>query len=777
MDFLWAALFLLFCEALSLPLRFAMAGWRAPADVRRMLSRLAGPPALALPIWFAAHLGPGPLERSAGFLFLGAAAALGLTAGLAAGFRKTRSAARLFAYEGGRPARQAVLDAVMAALVLGFVAFRRWVPEMTTYQLDSSAAEKFGNAMIFWSSWNARALPPEDYWLAGTPLPYYYWGHFLWVWVAKLGGFRAAVVPTLALSMVVGLTWASAYALARAARLPWAFAAGAALCATWAGNPASLSGALDWIRSGFSLSSYDYWGPSRAIPHVVDEFPAFSAILGDFHAHHLALPWLTGWLALSAGPWRGDGRGLRGLTWGIAWVALGAASTLTNLWNLPLVGASAAALLAIAAWRRWRSDCPAVLRLGLAALALGAAVFAGMRLLRSGAPLPIPEGPPDGLLARLHLRAVPPELRSSLASLFGMWGLPALALALGALARPFERARPGSAGARRARLTSTALAAAGAALILFHTAPLGSKLPGGTASVGLGAALWIAALAMGTRPWLSRPAAALALGGCAILTGLELVYMPDRYVGELVRYNSYFKFTYPVWPALWVAAWAVGRRLWSARLSLVLKLPARAALATLALASSIYTARAMPARIALSRFGDGSPRLPTMDAFDFTQNRPFSAAETPLLQYIRRKVPVGDRIAEAGWTRSNEAMAYQYQGRIASLAGHPVPIGWAHHEQQWRGAAGYALINQRISQVNALYRSKSPAELRERASALGVRWVVYGAVEERAYGPEALQALRAAFPMAAAFPNERPVVFLFEAKSSESPVSAAGLSE
>jgi YYY domain-containing protein len=758
MDFLWAALFLLWCEALSLPLRWAMAGWRAPADLRRMLSRLAGPPLVAMPLWFAAHAGRGPLERGAGFAALGLAGALGLYAGL----RQTRSPARLLAYEGGHPARQAALDALMVALMLGFAAFRRYVPELTTYTLDSSAAEKFANAMFFWSNWNARQLPPEDYWLAGNPLPYYYWGHFFWAYVARLGGFRAVLAPNLALAMVVALTWTSAYALARAVRLPWAWAAGAALCVTWAGNPESLAHLADWMRSGFRLGAYDYWGPSRAIANVVDEFPAFSAILGDFHAHHLALPWLTGWLALSAARWRSGGHGLSALTWVLSWGALGAAAVLTNLWNLPLVALCAAALLALSGGLCCaKAHRAALRRLGLAALLLAAAILAGMRLLRSGAPLPIPADAAPGILARLHLRALAPELRSSLSNLFAMWGLPASALALGALARLFRRPTAGAATAGPERFRSAALAAAGALLIFAHATPLGSRIPGGTAWVGVGVALWVAALASGRRAWLSRPAAFLALGGCAVLSGLELLYMPDRYVGVLARYNSYFKFTYPVWPVLWVAAWAASRRLWRARLSAPVALPARSALVALALLSSVYTARAMPARIAMARAGDAPPRHLTLNAFDFTRHRPFSAPESPLIRFIRRHVPVEDRVAEAGWTRSDEAMAYKYQGRIASLAGRAVPVGWAHHEQQWRGPAGYGAIDRRIAEVNALYRSAEPGELRERAAALGVRWIVYGVAEAQAYGPGPLEVLRATFPVVAAFPRDNPAAFLF----------------
>jgi uncharacterized membrane protein len=63
--------------------------------------------------------------------------------------------------------------------------------------VSASAAEKFGNSMMFWSNWYARHLPPEDYWMAGRPLTYYYWGHFHWAWVARIGGFPAEIAINL----------------------------------------------------------------------------------------------------------------------------------------------------------------------------------------------------------------------------------------------------------------------------------------------------------------------------------------------------------------------------------------------------------------------------------------------------------------------------------------------------------------------------------------------------------------------------------------------------
>ena len=66
-----------------------------------------------------------------------------------------------------------------------------------------------------------------------------------------------------------------------------------------------------------------------------------------------------------------------------------------------------------------------------------------------------------------------------------------------------------------------------------------------------------------------------------------------------------------------------------------------------------------------------------------------------------------------------------------------------------------------------LRRSTRAAELmRARARELGVRWVLYGILEEKRYGPAALARLRESAPVAAAFPVGTPHSFLFDFRRS-----------
>jgi uncharacterized membrane protein len=539
---------------------------------------------------------------------------------------------------------------------------------------------------------------------------------------------------------------------------------GAALCIAWAGNPEGITQAIRlWHAPGpFNWAGYDFWSPTRPTPFFIIEFPAFSAILGDFHSHHLALPWLVGWLALALGGRRWSGASAltgvhhhaqphdlgRSITWGILWIALALASMLTNLWNLPLIGFAAGLFLVFTLQRGSTRafSFQLALSLGLAVL-----VFFGFRLLRSGAPLPLPADATQSFLERLPVRLLDPKLRTSLWILFSLWGLPVFALALGALVRVLRRPR------RLADWIALGLVLLGAGLIWAVWPPAKTNLPGGTMWAWVAVSLWALSLMIGRRPWLARPLGLTLIAGCAVLAGLELMYVRDRFVGDLARYNSYFKFSYPVWPVLWLGAWLVGRRLWRMRAALPLAWGVRAVLVGLLAVSMIYTALAIPAHLKMARYADDPPRGPSLNAYDFIRHKPPYDTEAPMMDWIRRNVPPGDRVAEAA-----APDPYSYGGRVASLAGRPVPVGWAHHEHQWRGPASYGPVSRVQLAVEQFYRAPSPEVMRQRAGALGVRWALFGIQERKQYGDGPLNTLKQAASLVAEFPEGRPEIFLFD---------------
>ena len=141
-------------------------------------------------------------------------------------------------------------------------------------------------------------FPPHDPWFAGSHLNYYYFGHYIvaflvrTVGIAPEVGYNLGGRPLLRADSErclrrrlrpVPRPSTSADAPPRTAVLPGL----AAVAFAMAGN---LAGAVRYLHHPGWLAEYNWFAPSRVIPHTANEFPYFSFLLGDLHAHVLAVP-------------------------------------------------------------------------------------------------------------------------------------------------------------------------------------------------------------------------------------------------------------------------------------------------------------------------------------------------------------------------------------------------------------------------------------------------------------------------------------------------------
>src|SRR5579859_3808679 len=221
------------------------------------------------------------------------------------------------------------------------------------------------------------SMPPQDPWLSGGSISYYYFGYLIVAMLCKITS--SFVTPGEGYNLAVALTWAlatmgafsMAYALTRRYRYSFLSAA----CLTILGNldywhraiqsyqvgdlrtpyynspadPAVPSGLTGFF--GFLLSplqhSWDYFQASRIIPvgtdKLINEFPAFSFFLSDLHPHVMAIPFVLLALALAfnllkspaPGPkvFAGE-RVWQGLQWVLLALAFGGLGFL-NSWDFP----------------------------------------------------------------------------------------------------------------------------------------------------------------------------------------------------------------------------------------------------------------------------------------------------------------------------------------------------------------------------------------------------------------------------------------------------------
>lgn len=621
---------------------------------------------------------------------------------------------------------------VVAAEVLFLLSFAGWAL-VRAHDPAANHTERPMDLLFLTGIHVSPEFPPRDPWLAGFPISHYYLGHWLLNSLGLLSGQAPAVAVNLGQACWLALLLAGCFglgfdlvALDRPASGKTALAAGllAAVTVALAGNP---QGTLDVLqRAGLRLdalargrAAYNFsppagpwwwWRASRVLEdrdaagqhvEVIDEFPAFSYVVGDAHPHLLAMPFVALALALALNlhlAARDGGLGSREDRTGrlASVVALGALPAL-NAWDFPV---------------QWLVSVLAVglgLRLGRGVPgwrgALGGSAAWGARLAVGSSLVSLPylltaQSQVEGL--RLDVSHPTP-----LFQLLLMLG-PLLAgtVVLLLLARMETRPSPG-------------LLAAGlcAAIVVPHP---GLADPPWTALL-LAALLGFAAAALagvklaGSKQGLPF-VLLLAAVGLLLLLVPELLYVQD---GFGTRMNTVFKLYYQAWLLLGVAtAYAVATA-WADRPSL--RLSSRATLA-LVLAGLAYTAAAVGSVTG----GFGSP-APSLDALD----------------YVRDGAP--DEHAAILWVRAHtdpHALVLQARGRsyapeearLSVATGRGTLLGWEGHELQWRGRAYTAMAAARAQALETVYRLADAETLGASLEAWGVDYVFVGPAERGLYG-------------------------------------------
>jgi YYY domain-containing protein len=680
----------------------------------------------------------------------------------------------------------------------GSLALMGWVRSFTPAVVDT---EKFMDEAFLASLWRAPHLPAPDPWLAGQPINYYYFGHYLMALVAKLLGTVPAVAFNTSVALTFALTASAVFAVVvnlvalgapdRALLRAAPFGLCSVLLVLVAGN---LDGARQWWlaatalarQPGAPISSpwawwlhpdlwqrYDWWASSRVIvkpSNTINEFPAFSFILADLHAHVLALPFAALALGVALNLFRARGKGLaafgpgRGVWLGmmVSAVALGALYT-TNGWDLPTYLALALVALALGQWvaheRRWDREYGANLAIA-AALLVALVVLAYLPFYRSFI------SPAQGV------GVVPSAMRSAVGDEFAIFGLPALLVGsllvvrlgklLGDVFAP-EQAEE----AARTRLVAT-LGVGGCFALL---ALLAWRFPAAQ-SLTLSAVLLLVA-GCGTvllayilpgahwRLWLKEVSDAEIYVWClvglaaALVGAAELVYLRDVFDGgNYFRMNTVFKLYYQAWLLLGVAsgpalAWLLARvgpllawpwppaaegarppiralRLrwlgWSGTLAWAL------ALAALLSAAAIYPVQASAARTA----GFSLPR--SLDGTAFMAGDPLNRGDAEAIAWLNDPAHVAGNpaIVEASGGE------YTHFDRVSAFTGLPTVLGWFGHEVQWRvnwlarpGNVGE--LERRKAAVDQIYTSADPAVVAGLLRRYQVRYVYVGQAERQQY--------------------------------------------
>lgn len=638
-------------------------------------------------------------------------------------------------------------------------------------------------------------FPPEDPWLAGHSISYYYFGHFMMAFLTKLTSIPSNITYNLSIALIAALVGSAAFSLVyNLIRLSGARVRTAALFAL--AVPAfilligNLEGVLEfvhargWGSEGFwqwiSIKGLEnaqggdasvfprqylwWWHATRVIDTVVDgksldytitEFPFFSFLLGDLHAHVLALPFLV--LVLSLGlnlfvSVEKLGLGwLRRYPWEVLAITLSLGSlAFINIWDFPIFALILVVLVLVKSYSDWGGQFRGAL---VPALVIIVPVLLGAVLLYLPFYLTL-SSQASGIAAQgaestrplfFFLIWGPFLVLSGFFLLVQLWSTPGL-----------KANNPGPPSLVLVVTLLPFLLWAGWQLLAVWTgwgildnllkkgvvddlAAVGSrfgKILPGLAIVAVALYSFLLRLKQGGDRATAFPLLLLALA-LYLLIGVELFYLLDLFGN---RMNTVFKVYYQSW-LLFALVSAYGLYFCSSRPMPAIIIPARhlkswgrrllvasppalrygwlGLVAVLFLASLYY-----PVGAALDR-SSNTPGGRTLDGLAFLDER--NPGEYQAIEWLRDKAPRG-RIVEA------VGDDYSEFGRISSSTGLPAVLGWKGHEQQWRGST--SPFRGREEQVDQIYSSDDPQRVLELLETFDVRYVYMGARERGKYGSD-----------------------------------------
>ncbi|MGC9521387.1 MAG: DUF2298 domain-containing protein [Anaerolineae bacterium] len=730
---------------------------------------------------------------------------------------------------------------VLVAEALFLVGLVAWsLVRATQPQIQTAGGEKWMEIAFLNALLRTPTMPPHDPWLSGFAISYYYLGYLLLGVLTRLSLLPSTLAFNLGNAGWFALVAVQAYGLLYDMLGGRGVLRGllAPLLTLIVGNgeglfevlhargllPASFWQWLDirslntppeppytwipqrfnwWWQASRTLHDRTPWGESQ---EVIDEFPAFSFILGDMHPHVLALPFvfLAIALALNAylhaqrepepvaseeGSWlRSLWRSLRprlGPLGGYA-VLLGSLGFL-NTWDLPIYWA-----LLVGAWvlgrytHRERSMAaffdtfwrvlPEAAVLGFLSIGLYVPFWIALRSQAGGIlpnlfnatktqqfvvmflPLLVPVA---GLIvgAAGHRRVR--WYRALGLGLALMLAVALLGLLVGSIvAYPYLMViLRGESVQGYTLLPETAIAAVGRRLA--------HPWVGIILAVGVGTVLLTLIAARTSERgaetdateeeterilpgWDDRFPLLLALLGLLLTLAPEFVYLQDVF---MTRMNTIFKFYFQAW-ILWglAGAWQLARWLEpgpSGQPGRPWRRVVLAISAILVAAGLVYTVLAVPARA--RQFG--APW--TLDGADW-----LAATHSPdymAIQWLNHHVEDAPVIVEAP---GDQHRAYVYEGRVSAFTGLPTVLGWGGHQRQWRG--NYDEPARRESDLQLLFTTTDETVTRTILQHYQVAYVYVGPTEQERYPAVGLEKFAEMYP--AVYDRDGVVIYRVDAE-------------
>lgn len=683
--------------------------------------------------------------------------------------------------------RQILIGEIVFLLAfLSFVVVRMANPDLWHPHLGG---EKPMELAYLTATVKSTYMPPYDPWFAGGYINYYYFGYFIVATLIRFTSVEPNIAFNLAIPLFFAMTAGTGYSLAyNLASGPFTLSQtknsfllnkvekgyGPVLAGISGAMLITVIGNLDggvqvitrlWnkVSNGANLGEFDFWRSTRMMGpdppgHEITEFPFFTYLFGDLHAHMMAIPFTVLAVALSLTIVRGlaEKQSYNRKNWFV--------NSRLNLARLIVLGVVVGSLRVINTW-----DFPTYLLIAFAAVLVyeyfNHGGFSLTVLLKSIVKIGVVYM--SGYLAFLpyhffyeafFIGIEPTTNTTNLAQFLLINGL-FIFIIVSFLAidtsthwnkllrkiKSLLAALPSKDPEISSRIDKKRLAGLVTAVILLGYLIcsvlfdlLGSTIP-------LAACILVGTLLTFMKFLRSKQADKRDMAFIMVLAGtaMTIVIAVDiiRVSGDIDRMNTVFKFYLQVWILMAIVSITLIVKILK-RMSLDYRLGSllkarntiwMAVLGMLLIGASIYPILGTKSRLK-TRF----ETLPlTLNGMDYM--------EQGVYQDQKGEIDLKEDFEAIGWIRENvegshiilEGLTpnYRWGGRISAYTGLPNVIGWRWHQDQQRWDYRWA-IEERAREVNLIYSTDKPSIAKELIEKYGISYIYVGQLE-RLYYPAA----------------------------------------
>jgi YYY domain-containing protein len=621
-------------------------------------------------------------------------------------------------------------------------------------------------------------MPPYDPWFAGGYINYYYFGQFIVASLIKVTGVLPEVAFNLAVPLFFALTtvgvFSLVYNLAEGTRRSRGVASSraspvlaglaavffVALMGNLDGTVQAVQGLARVWGDNQPFGTFDFWRSSRLIPpgdprgYEITEFPFFTFLFADLHAHLMAIPFtlLSLGMALNLALRLKDDLGLASRVLLLLALAL-AVGTLRaiNTWDFPTYLAIGVAAILVGEYARARRlNVALMVRVALqgaflywATTLFFAPFIDSYRSFSDGVFFSRWQTPLYAYLGvhGLFIFVVVTFLVYQARSYFQGFLRAITGLTMdGGLKKQFEELASDTGKAVRLTL-----------LVGLPLASLITLVVSGYTTVAFISVL-ILPTALLAWTWLSSQEEvpyglfALALLGMALALGMGVEFVTVK--GDIARMNTVFKFYLQAWILMGVVTayllWrmdfgrSVLRRASANLANRALGVAWMVLLLALLLGSSIYTVAGTQDRLR-DRMGvlpltlNGLAFMESASyIFDHGRGREELVWDYEAIQSLRGKDIKGSPVVLEGQGEIYRTL----HGRVSIYTGLPTVLGWDNHQSQQRGYG--PTIGERIGDIRRIYSTTSTEEALVLLRKYQVEYIYVGGLERHYYPQQGL---------------------------------------